>query len=47
VIVRKSGITCLEGDRIRDSNREVCKHGKKFVSLDAFESEIMGDFVDC
>ena len=43
----KRGITCLEGDGVRDSNGEVCKHGKKFVSLDALESKIVGDFVDC
>ena len=43
----KSNITCLEGDGVRDSNREVCKHGEKFVSLYTLESEIVGDFVDC
>jgi len=45
--VGKSSITCLEGDGVRDSNGEVCKHGENFVSLYALESEIVGDFVYC
>ena len=45
--VRKSGITRLEGDSVRDGDREVCKHGKKLVSLNTLESEIMGNFMDC
>jgi len=47
VIVRESGTTCLEGDSVRDTDREVCEHSKKLVSLNALESEVMGNFVDC
>ena len=45
--VQKSGTTCLEGNSVRNDNREVCNHGKKLVSLDTLKSEIMCNFVDC
>lgn len=47
VIVGERGITCLEGGSVRDGDWEVCKHGKKLVGLDAPESEVVGNFMDC
>lgn len=45
--MRERGITRLKGDSVRDSDREVCEHGKKLVRLDALESEVVGNFMDC